>query len=82
MSVYTERPPIPRTIAHTVGEDGEVGDELVDERETKEGMVRIVQDTLYLDLPTAIALYQWLGSQIERFKELNPGIVMESNDGQ
>lgn len=77
LSVYSERPPIPKTITMNVSDDGSLGDELVDLREGRDGVVRIVQDTLYLDLPTALSLHQWLSERIETFKRVNPGVIEE-----
>lgn len=67
MSVFSERHPIPQQIVVEVAEDG-VTKELPDRKLARDGMVREVDADLVMDLPTAAAIYQWLG---EKIKELD-----------
>lgn len=76
MSVFSERPPIPQAITFELSDEGMLGAE-VGEREGRDGMVRIVQDTLYMDLATAMALHGWLGEHLGNFMKLHPEIVIE-----
>jgi hypothetical protein len=70
MSVYTERPAIPRMIVHELSEEGVLGTEVIDRREGKDGIVRVVQTTLHLDLANARALRDWLDHQIATVDDL------------
>ncbi|MBC7281681.1 hypothetical protein [Hoeflea sp.] len=60
-------------ISYELSDEGIVGDEV--SREGKDGMVRIVQDTLYMDLGAALSLHQWLTTHIENFRKINPGVL-------
>jgi hypothetical protein len=75
LSVFTERPPIPQTIDFQLLEDGTLGSEL--SRDAKDGMVRVIQDTLYMDIGAAFALHQWLSAHIENFRKANPSLGVE-----
>ena len=69
LSVFCERVPIPRTVVHRVqsvdGESGVLGEEIVERREGREGVVRVVQATLHMDVANAKAIYEWIGKQLE-----------------
>ncbi|PWE33436.1 hypothetical protein DDZ14_04345 [Maritimibacter sp. 55A14] len=69
MSVYTERHAIPQVIVQEVTEEGTLGNEIRDEREGKDGIVRSVQATLHMDLGQAQAVYDWLDKQISEIKK-------------
>ena len=64
VSVYTERVTIPQLVVHELTEDGVLGSEIIDEREGKVGVTRIVQATLHMNLEQSKALHKWLGEQI------------------
>lgn len=63
-AVYTERVPIPQTVSYEVIGDN-LGEEIVEERTGKRGLVREVEIGMMLDLPTAQAFHVWLGEKIE-----------------
>ncbi|TIT12270.1 MAG: hypothetical protein E5W85_15355 [Mesorhizobium sp.] len=69
IAIFAERPPIPTSLTIEVT-NGELGKEL--EREGKDGVVRVVQDTLYMDFATAYVIHKWLGSHIESFMKAHP----------
>ena len=59
MSLFCERQPIPRQIAHKF--DGlELGPEILSERLSRDAIIRSVDATLIMDLNTAEAMYSWL----------------------
>ena len=64
VSVYTERPAIPQKVVQAVSPEGQLGEELTDEREGRQGIVRSVQATLHMNLEQAKALHEWLGQHI------------------
>lgn len=65
MSVYSERSPLPRKVTHHVTEEGIIGDEIIERRECREGIVREVDVEMILDLDMAKSLVRWLGGHIE-----------------
>ncbi|MER9163561.1 hypothetical protein [Mesorhizobium sp. M0715] len=69
VSIFAERAPIPTSLTVELS-DGTLGKEL--EREGKDGVVRVVQDTLYMDFATAFVVHKWLGSHIDGFLEAHP----------
>ncbi|QKC83957.1 hypothetical protein [Mesorhizobium sp. NZP2077] len=77
LSVFAERPPIPTAITFELSSEGSLGPEVGDSREGRDGMVRIVQDTLYLDFATALSLHQWLKGHLGNFLKAHPEIVLE-----
>jgi hypothetical protein len=68
MSLFSERPPIPDTTTHEV-KDGRIGDELTEERISRNGIVRELEVGVVLDLRTAAALHDWLAQKIELLTE-------------
>ena len=69
MSLFCERQPIPRQIAHKF--DGlELGPEILPERLSRDAIIRSVDATLIMDLNTAEVMYSWLGNQIKEGKKL------------
>ena len=69
VSVYTERPAIPQRVVQTISPEGRLGEELTEEREGKEGVVRVVQATLHMNLDKAKALHEWLGRNISQIEQ-------------
>ena len=68
MSVYNERQAIPQKLAYRIKEDGTLGDELVDEREAKQGYFREIEANLIMDVDTAQAVMFWLAGKIEQLR--------------
>lgn len=68
VSVYTERNPIPTVVYHQVTDLGEgkveLGGEILDKREGRQGIVRVVQCTLHMNLAQAKILNEWLAKHI------------------
>ena len=61
--LYSERHPIPKTVVHSVEQNGMLGPE---EKTEKGGdIVRFVQTSIVMDLNTAIAFRDWLSQRIE-----------------
>jgi hypothetical protein len=64
ISVYNQRGPIPQVTVQQVSKEGILGDEVLADREAKEGIVREVEAGLIMNLQTAKALQQWLMDKI------------------
>jgi hypothetical protein len=62
-AVYSERMPIPRMAAHSVGKDGVLGPAI--EQDMRTGVVREVEIGLLFSRGSAEALKNWLAGQIE-----------------
>ena len=67
--VYNQRAPIPQVTIHGVEGDN-VSEEIREERQSKEGIVREVEVGLVMDLATAESFYKWLGERISKIKEM------------
>jgi len=65
VSIYSQRAPIPKVMVQKVSPNGQLGDEVVEERVQKEGVFREVEVGLMMNLNVARALFQWLGEKIE-----------------
>ena len=63
ISLFSERPPIPKSITHELSDDGKLGKEI--DRDTRDAIIRSVEFTAYMDAKTAVSLYEWLGRQLE-----------------
>ncbi|MEB2346131.1 MAG: hypothetical protein OZ948_15490 [Deltaproteobacteria bacterium] len=73
MSLYSERLPIPRVTVQAITPEGKLGTELADERVSRDGPVREVEICAVLDFATAVALRDWLGTQIDLLRALKEG---------
>jgi hypothetical protein len=64
IALYSERPAIPQQTVQALKEDGTLGDEVVDRRVGKEGVVREMEVDAIMDADVARALHAWLGEQL------------------
>lgn len=64
MTLYSERQPIPKRTTHEVFPSGEAR-ELEGDRVARDGLVRECEVTALMDVPTAVALRDWLNNRIE-----------------
>jgi len=55
---------------------------LPEKREGRDGVVRVVQDTIYMDLATTLALQDWLSQRLAAFYAANPGVTIEVKNGR
>ena len=62
VSLFSERPPIPKSITNELHDDGKLGKEV--SRDTRDAIIRNVEVTAYMDRTVAISLYEWLGKQL------------------
>lgn len=66
MTVYSERMAIPRIIVQHLEEDGSLGKEIEEKRESREGVVREMETDLIFNMKEAIAIRDWLNDKIEK----------------
>ena len=64
LSFWSERAPIPQLIEHKVNPDGTLGEEVLEGRISKSGLVREVDVDVVMNLTTARALKDWLEEKI------------------
>jgi hypothetical protein len=63
--LYHQRAPIPQVTVQKMNENGQLGDEIMEERETKEGIIREVEIGLIMNVQTAKQLQKWLADKIQ-----------------
>jgi len=68
LNLYLDRIVIPKVVTHEINPDGTLKMPPVEER--RDGIMREVHTGLKCDLKTAIALYEWLGTQIKILEEI------------
>ncbi|WP_442754488.1 hypothetical protein ACNHKD_16060 [Methylocystis sp. JAN1] len=68
-AIYSERPPIPKSVTHAV-DGNSLGPELEDKREVRDGPVRSVNAVLYFDLASATSFRDWLDGKIKELSRL------------
>jgi hypothetical protein len=77
---YNERQPIPDQMVYAVKEDGTTGDEIRDERISRDGFVRELEANVILDVNLAKALVIWLNEKIEVIEQRLKEIKEEQKD--
>lgn len=65
---FSEKFATPTVEKHDLLENGTLGK--ITEKEQEKGIIREIEMGVYLDIPTAISLANWLNQRIEQFKEL------------
>lgn len=68
-SVYNERAAIPQETTHNILPNGLLGDEIPDQRKSKEGIVRQMEIDLIMNEETARELSNWLNQALDDFEE-------------
>lgn len=66
MSVWNERWPIPKQTTYKLQEGGKLGDEIREERITREAVVREVEVELVMDIEVAKTIQEWLKDKINK----------------
>lgn len=80
MALFNERVPIPQKSVLNLSSAIESKDKATEKiSESKKGVIREVEIEAIMDLSTAEALHEWLGSQIKSLKEGKNDVV--SNEG-
>lgn len=60
MTLFNTRWPIPTRMVHSLNEEGAIADELHDERQSRDAMVRELEIEVVMDTEAAIRLREWL----------------------
>ena len=69
--LFSERPPIPQQLIHSVTPDGKLGSET--RKVGKEGVIREVEAGIILDVREATSLVKWLQQKIDLIKQQGKG---------
>jgi hypothetical protein len=70
IAFYAERAPIPTMTVHKVTDSQQLGEEILDERSSRDGIVRELEVDVVMDIGAARDLHGWLGQQLERHAEI------------
>jgi hypothetical protein len=71
IAFFSERQPIPQQMCHTLdAETGRLGDELEDQRITRDGVVREIEANVVMELPTAKSFLRWLEAKVTEADEV------------
>jgi len=69
MSVFSTRWPIPRQTTSSIKSDGSMGNEITEERLTRDSIVREIEAEIIMDINTARSIHKWLGQKIKSLDE-------------
>jgi hypothetical protein len=70
MAIYSERTSIPTSMTHEVDPKTGIGKELADKRVTRKALIREVEASLIMDIPTAQAMIDWLQDKVKQAQEV------------
>jgi hypothetical protein len=69
ITFYNERFPIPKVLTYKPTPDGAPGEEILSERESKEGIVREAEVGITMDLPTAKSFASWINEKVAELEK-------------
>ncbi len=72
MDFFSERNPIPKALVFPISPAGVLGDEVEEDRQTKDGVVRDVEFSSVIDVDKAKALVSWLNDKIQAIEGIQP----------
>ena len=81
-SVYSERPPVPRETTHNVLPDGGLGEEIVDKRRSRKGIIRTLEVDVIVNDTTARELRAWLDKKIEELDRIREKLESQKAKSQ
>jgi hypothetical protein len=69
MAFYSERWPIPKKMVHSLTENGQIQEEIQEDREVKEAIIRELEIEVVMDISTATSVLEWLQTKLEAIKK-------------
>jgi hypothetical protein len=72
MSVFTERHAIPQAQTFELKEDGNLGNEIAEDRIGREGFTRELEVNLVMSVEMVKKLHGWLGEQLTKLEGVAP----------
>jgi hypothetical protein len=70
VSVFNQRPPIPNVTVQPVKENGELGEEILSERVSRDGIIRELEVGLAMRPDVAEAMIRWLQDRLGNIAEM------------
>lgn len=70
IDIFSERWPIPKRTVSQFGPEGEVGQEIAEERITRDAVVREVEAHLIMNIEVATRLRNWLTDKIAKYQKV------------
>jgi hypothetical protein len=67
---WSERFPIPQQVAYALNQDGTLGEEVKEERKTRDSIVREVEAGVVMDLESVRAFRDWLNDRIAEVERI------------
>lgn len=65
MAVFSQRLPLPKATYHELQDDGRLGPEITEKRESREGVFREVEVSLMMSASEALSIATWLKDKAE-----------------
>ena len=65
-ALYSERPAIPRRLVQPVSEDGQLGDPIESETESRDSIIREMDVDVMMTLEVAVLVRNWLSERIDQ----------------
>ncbi len=69
MAVFSERWPIPKRTVSKITAEGVVGEEIFEERITRDAVVREIEASLFMDINVATRMRDWLTDKIDKYQK-------------
>jgi hypothetical protein len=70
VSLFNQRPPLPNITVQPIKENGELGDEILAERVSRDGIIRQLEVGLTMRPDVAETLVKWLQERLENMAEM------------
>lgn len=67
IDLFNEQFPIAEFVTHELSENGFLGK--IVNKKVEEGVIREIDCGIYLDIPTAVVIVDWLSARIKEFQE-------------
>lgn len=79
MSVFSERAPLPDVTVQAV-EKGQLGQEIIEQRQASDGIVREIEVGIVMDLVVAKSVVAWLSDRIKIVEEYNANAKAQESE--
>ena len=71
MSLWSERWPIPKQTAHKLSKDGSIQGEILEERVSRDAIVREIDVGVVMNINVAIQMREWLNDKIKAAQSIS-----------
>jgi hypothetical protein len=80
VSFFSERPPIPQVMVNRMDETGKLGTEIVEDRQTRDGIIREAEVGMTMTVDVAKALAGWLQEKITEAERMRQSSKQNVNE--